>query len=83
MALQAAVLAHGIAEGQYFVDGNKRVALVALRVFLRMNGFDVVATPEQCAGWILDLSEPGPAPEAKIERLAAVLRSILRSAPSP
>lgn len=26
LALQAAVLAHGIAEGQSFVDGNKRLA---------------------------------------------------------
>jgi prophage maintenance system killer protein len=30
LALQASVLAHGIAEGQYFVDGNKRTALAAL-----------------------------------------------------
>jgi hypothetical protein len=27
LALQAAVLAHGIAEGQIFVDGNKRTGL--------------------------------------------------------
>lgn len=30
LALQAAVLAHGIAEGQQFIDGNKRTALVAM-----------------------------------------------------
>lgn len=30
LALQAAVLAHGIAESQAFVDGNKRLALVAI-----------------------------------------------------
>jgi prophage maintenance system killer protein len=30
LALQAAVLAHGIAEGQHFIDGNKRTALVAM-----------------------------------------------------
>ena len=83
MALQAAVLGHGIAEGQYFVDGNKRIALVALRVSLLLNGFDAVATQEERAWWILDLSEHGPGPEAKIERLAAVLRSVLRSALSP
>ncbi len=27
LSLQAAALAHGIAEGQYFIDGNKRTAL--------------------------------------------------------
>lgn len=30
LAVQAAVLAHGIAEGQPFVDGNKRLALIAM-----------------------------------------------------
>lgn len=34
LALQGAVLAHGIAEGQIFVDGNKRTGLQAMRLFL-------------------------------------------------
>ncbi len=38
LALQAAVLAHGIAEGQHFVEGNKRIALAAMRTFLFING---------------------------------------------
>ena len=38
-ALQAAVLAHGIAETQPFVDGNKRTALVAMLTFLELNGY--------------------------------------------
>jgi death-on-curing protein len=37
LALQA-VLAHGIAEGQHFIDGNKRTALVAMLTFLEING---------------------------------------------
>lgn len=39
--MQAAVLAHGIAEGQSFLDGNKRLALVAMLTFLEVNGFSV------------------------------------------
>ena len=39
LALQAAVLAHGIAEGQTFIDGNKRTGLVAMLTFLEINGF--------------------------------------------
>jgi hypothetical protein len=47
-ALPAAVLAHGIAEGQPFLDGNKRLALVAMLTFLEINGYRVDAThPEQ------------------------------------
>jgi death on curing protein len=50
LALQAAVLAHGIAEGQLFIDGNKRTALVAMLTFLEVNGFRVDAPdPEDLA----------------------------------
>jgi hypothetical protein len=35
LALQAATLAHGIAETQPFIDGNKRAALVVMLTFLR------------------------------------------------
>jgi len=35
------VIAHDIAEGQHFMEGNKRTALVALRAFLLLNGFQV------------------------------------------
>jgi len=43
IATQAAVLAHGIAESQSFIDGNKRTAFVATLLFLRLNGFDLDA----------------------------------------
>ena len=56
LATQAAVLAHGIAEGQHFIDGNKRTALVAMRTFLAINGFDVTASQAERAGWVLGLS---------------------------
>ncbi len=39
LALQAAVLVHAIAEGQAFVDGNKRTALIAMDAFLEANGY--------------------------------------------
>lgn len=35
---QAAILAVGISQTQAFVDGNKRIALIAMDVFLRENG---------------------------------------------
>lgn len=54
-ALLAAVLAHGIAEGQKFIDGNKRTALVALDLFLRLNGYVLVASQEERADWMINL----------------------------
>jgi death-on-curing protein len=56
LALQAAVLAHGIAETQPFVDGNKRTALVAMLTFLEINGHCVHATDAELAEWIISLS---------------------------
>ena len=72
LAMQAAVLAHGIAEGQLFIDANKRTALAALRTFLRLNGWEVVANQEERADWILSLSR-GSTPEELAERLRTVL----------
>ncbi len=57
IALQAVVLAHGIAEGQVFVDGNKTTALLAMLTFLDINGFTFSGPDDrELAGWILELS---------------------------
>jgi death on curing protein len=62
LALQAAVLAHGVAEGQLFIDGNKRTALVAMLTFLEINGLRVEASDPEFADWILSFSA-GVTPE--------------------
>ena len=62
LALQAAALAHGIAEGQQFIDGNKRTALVAMLTFLEINGLGIKASDPELADWILSFSA-GATPE--------------------
>lgn len=44
IAALAAAYAWGIARNHPFADGNKRTALVILRLFLRLNGADLSAT---------------------------------------
>lgn len=56
LATLAAVLAHGIAEGQHFLDGNKRTAFAATIGLLALNGYDLNAPDEALAQWIIDLS---------------------------
>lgn len=68
LAVQAAVLAHGIAESQAFLDGNKRLALVAMLTFLEANGHRVEATDPELARWIIDLSAD-PTPEQLAETI--------------
>lgn len=43
----AAAYAYGLVQNHPFADGNKRVALVVMRTFLRLNGHDLVASPEE------------------------------------
>jgi death-on-curing family protein len=73
LALQASVLAHGIAESQTFLDGNKRLALVAMLTFLSVNGYRVEASDPDLAAWILSFST-GATPEHIAERLRPALR---------
>lgn len=74
LALQAAVLAHGIAEGQFFIDGNKRLALVAMLTFLEVNGYRVEASDPEFADWILEFAA-GTTPEELATRIRAALSS--------
>jgi death-on-curing protein len=75
LALQAAVLAHGIAEGQQFIDGNKRTALIAMLAFLEVNGWRVEASDPELADWILSFSRDAT-PDSVGELVPAAMRSI-------
>lgn len=76
IAAQGAALAHGIAEGQPFLEGNKRIGLIVLRTFLAINGYDVAASQEEKADWMISLSRG-----QTIEDLARRIRRVLRELP--
>ena len=44
---KAAALMHGLATNHPFVDGNKRVALAALLIFLDVNGYRLAMASEE------------------------------------
>ena len=64
LATQAAALAHAIAEGQYFIEGNKRLAFAVMHQFLLLNGY-TIDNPDALAmrDWIIDLSRGLTVPE--------------------
>jgi death on curing protein len=74
-AMQAAVLASGIAETQPFVDGNKRAALAAMLTFIAINGFELNASQDQLADWLIRLSG-----NLDAEGLASLIRNALGAA---
>lgn len=53
----AASLAFGLARNHAFVDGNKRTAHIAYRVFLSLNGMQLVASDEEKYVAMLALAE--------------------------
>lgn len=75
LALQATVLAHGIAEGQQFIDGNKRTALIAMLAFLEINGWRVETSDPELAEWILSFSR-GATPETVARLVASAMHGI-------
>lgn len=75
LALQAGVLAHGIAETQPFIDGNKRTALVAMLTFLELNAYKVSAADPELAAWIIGFSS-GATPEQLADELRPRLQPL-------
>lgn len=47
IAALAAAYAYGVISNHPFVDGNKRTAFTVCRTFLKLNGYDIDATPEE------------------------------------
>lgn len=57
LAALAASLAYGLARNHPFVDGNKRTAHVCYRVFLMLNGADLMAPDEEKYTSMIGLAE--------------------------
>ncbi len=53
----AAAYAYGLAKNHAFVDGNKRIALVVIDVFLHLNGYELVASEAEAVIKITNLVE--------------------------
>jgi death on curing protein len=52
----AASYCFGLAKNHAFVDGNKRISLVALESFLVLNGFELTVEDAQCVLVILSVA---------------------------
>ena len=65
---EAAALFESLAMNHPFVDGNKRVAFGAVDVFLRINGFRLIAKPMAIHRWMIGHLEKGTFALANIEK---------------
>jgi death-on-curing protein len=71
---KAAALMHSLARNHPLVDGNKRLAWSAMRIFALMNGWDVELRVDDAERLVLDVA----AGSADVPEIAAVLREHLR-----
>lgn len=52
----AAVYGYHLCSNHPFIDGNKRIAFVAMDIFLRRNGFEIIATEKEAYKMMMELS---------------------------
>ena len=76
LAAKAAALLHSLARNHALVDGNKRLALLATAVFLRINGYVLDLTDDEA----FDLTMSVAAGQLDAEQICKRLR--LANAPS-
>jgi death-on-curing protein len=61
---KAAILFVGLLKNHPFVDGNKRTALAAVGVFLRLNGRCIKADPEALFLWVQECASARANPQS-------------------
>jgi death-on-curing protein len=71
----AALLAHGLASGHPFIDGNKRTSFVVTELFLELNGYELTADDASAVTTWIALAE-GDIDEAA---LAAWIRERIKA----
>jgi death on curing protein len=70
LAAKAAALTHSLAGNDALVDGNKRLALLATVVFLRINGYTLALTDDEA----IDLTMSVAAGQLDADRIQERLR---------
>ncbi|MFN5515868.1 MAG: type II toxin-antitoxin system death-on-curing family toxin [Cyanobacteriota bacterium] len=71
----AASYAYGLVKNHCFIDGNKRIALIATYTFLAVNGIDLIASEADAVRIFLDLAASLETQEKCVERLAQWLQN--------
>ena len=66
----AASYGYGLVKNHCFVDGNKRVALIAVYTFLSINGIELTASEVDAASFFLGLAASMTTQEEDMKKLA-------------
>lgn len=64
---EAAALCESLLQNHPFIDGNKRTAITATAVFLRLNDYDLVFVDREMYDWLMNLYETSRVSKVAIE----------------
>lgn len=70
----AAAYGYGLIKNHGFIDGNKRIALIAVYTFLALNGLELTATEAETAAYFFDLAATQDTQDIAMSHLAQWLR---------
>ena len=73
--LKASALVHSLVTNRALIDGNKRLGYVALRLFLEMNDYRLVADEEDRFGFIMAIADGSL---SDVEAIAGRLGPLMR-----
>jgi death-on-curing protein len=76
---KAAALMHSLIRNHPFIDGNKRTAVLATRLFYNLNGWDLDADQGDVVALALDIAEG----QIDVEHIAGVLKGWARELDLP
>ena len=71
----AASYGYGLVKNHCFVDGNKRIALIAVYTFLSVNGIELTASEVDAVSFFLDLAASLETQEKSMDKLTYWLQS--------
>ena len=83
LAMKAAVLVYSLVTDHLFYDGNKRMGLLCLDVFLRLNGVGLKATVEERYDFVVESSSETPSMEGIARWIEAHIGPAPVKAPPP
>jgi death on curing protein len=66
----AAAYGYGLVKNHCFIDGNKRIALIAVYTFLQINGIELTASEVDAASFFLELAASLETQDICTEKLA-------------
>lgn len=64
---EASALFESLAQNHPFLDGNKRTAITATAIFLRLNGYKLVFQDPEAYNWLMKLYDQGSLNRTAIE----------------